>query len=594
MRHKSGFFLSAFLFLFFQAFTQSEAPEAASKIHPDLLHQAAEKGEADLIVVFKAQADVSKAYTIKGKKAKGQFVFEKLRRQAQRSQTQAIDLLHESGFPFDAFYIVNAIRVKADKNLMLRLAALPEVAQLQPNPGIRLEEPLAEERTSLNFRNAVEWGLIKIGADQAWEMGYFGQGVVIGGQDTGYEWDHSSIKQQYRGWSEATVDHNYNWHDAIRELSPLHGDTARIATDNDCGLDVAVPCDDHNHGTHTMGTMVGDDGQGNQIGVAPQAEWIGCRNMEEGYGTPASYIECFEWFLAPTNLEGELPDPELAPHVINNSWSCPEMEGCTPENWDLMQRVVANLRAAGIVVVVSAGNSGRAGCSTVNTPAAIFDESFSVGAIASNDTIAAFSSRGPVLADASGRLKPDIVAPGVSVRSAIRGGAYARFSGTSMAGPHVAGAVALIISANPALAGEVEQIENIIRESAIARFAEESCGDIPGSSIPNNTYGYGSIDVVAAIQKALLSGEASNPLEEQRVQVFPNPARERLHFKFKHWEGPGRLDIFNSLGQGFQSYQWDILASEVRSIDLSALPNGLYYYQIIGNGQLTSGEFVKN
>jgi serine protease AprX len=98
-----------------------------------------------------------------------------------------------------------------------------------------------------------------------------------------------------------------------------------------------------------MGTMVGDDGQGNQIGVAPQARWIGCRNMEAGYGSPASYIECFEWFLAPTNLEGESPNPDLAPHVINNSWSCPEMEGCTPENWDLMQTVIANLRAAGVV-----------------------------------------------------------------------------------------------------------------------------------------------------------------------------------------------------------------------------------------------------
>jgi subtilisin family serine protease len=339
--------------------------------------------------------------------------------------------------------------------------------------------------------------------------------------------------------------------------------------------------------------MVGDDGQGNQIGVAPQARWIGCRNMEAGYGSPATYIECFEWFLAPTNLEGESPNPDLAPHVINNSWSCPEMEGCTPENWDLMQTVLANLRAAGIVVVVSAGNSGRAGCGTVNAPAAMFDESFSVGAIAANDTIAAFSSRGPVMVDASGRLKPDIVAPGVSVRSAVRGGGFARYSGTSMAGPHVAGAVALILSANPALAGEVDQIEMIIRESAVPRTAEESCGDVPGTSIPNNTYGYGSIDVMAAIQTALLSSEESAQWNEQAVQVFPNPAAERLHLRFEQWEGPCRLNLFNGIGQLIRSYQWEVLPSDIKTLELSGLTEGLFYYQLVGNRRSISGEFVK-
>jgi serine protease AprX len=580
------------LFFTVGIYSQSST-DPLSKIHTTLLQQIEEEGESDLIVVFKDQADVSEAYNIKGKKAKGGFVFQKLRRQALESQGPALEILRRSGRNYDAFYIVNAIRVKADRELMLALTALPEVDHLQPNPGIQLDLPLEEAPGRLNFRNAIEWGIRKIRADQAWEMGYLGQGVVIGGQDTGYEWDHPTIKEQYRGWNEGEVDHNYNWHDAIREVSLLHGDTARTAADNDCGLDVDLPCDDHNHGTHTMGTMVGDDGQGNQIGVAPQARWIGCRNMEAGYGSPATYIECFEWFLAPTNLEGESPNPDLAPHVINNSWSCPEMEGCTPENWDLMQTVIANLRAAGIVVVVSAGNSGRAGCGTVNAPAAMYDESFSIGAIASNDTIAAFSSRGPVLIDASGRMKPDIVAPGVSVRSAVRGDQYAWYSGTSMAGPHVAGAVALIISANPGLAGEVDRIETIIKESAIPRIAEESCGDIPGTSIPNNTYGYGSIDVLSAIQKALLSSEDSKDLTAQSVWVFPNPARERLHLRLVQWEGDADVMIYNSLGQLVQSYEWENPAAEVQTVDLQDLAAGLYFYQLVGNRQKVSGEFVK-
>ena len=126
-----------------------------------------------------------------------------------------------------------------------------------------------------------------------------------------------------------------------------------------------------------MGTMVGDDGLGNQIGVAPDARWIACRNMERGYGSPATYIECFEFFLAPTDVNGNNPNPALAPHVINNSWGCPPMEGCNPDNFGTIDKVVKALKTAGIVVVASAGNSGSK-CSKVDEPAAIFAAVFSV------------------------------------------------------------------------------------------------------------------------------------------------------------------------------------------------------------------------
>jgi serine protease AprX len=120
-----------------------------------------------------------------------------------------------------------------------------------------------------------------------------GQGVVVGGQDTGYQWDHPAIKSQYRGWDGVEADHAYSWHDAI------HEDLGSLDL-NHCGFDSPVPCDDHGHGTHTMGTIVGGaDNVGTQIGVAPGARWIGCRNMENGWGTPATYSECYEWFMAP-------------------------------------------------------------------------------------------------------------------------------------------------------------------------------------------------------------------------------------------------------------------------------------------------------
>ncbi|MEZ4519661.1 MAG: S8 family serine peptidase [Chloroflexota bacterium] len=263
-------------------------------------------------------------------------------------------------------------------------------------------------------------------APEVWAWGYEGQGIVIGGQDTGYDWTHPALQPHYRGWDGQTANHDYNWHDAIHEENP------NSSFGNSCGYDVSEPCDDGYHGTHTMGTMVGDDGQGNLTGMAPGAEWIGCRNMEDGWGSPATYTECFEWFIAPYPVGGDSfsdGDPAMAPHVINNSWSCPPSEGCTP---DILQPVVEAVRAAGIVTVQSAGNTGPA-CQSVNTPAAIYDASFTVGAVDSSQNIAGFSGRGPVTG--SGLPKPDIVAPGVGITSTIPGNGYGILSGTSMAAP---------------------------------------------------------------------------------------------------------------------------------------------------------------
>ena len=152
----------------------------------------------------------------------------------------------------------------------------------------------------------------------------------------------------------------------------------------------------------------------NQIGVAPGAKWIGCRNMNQGVGTPATYTECFQFFMAPTNLQGQNPDPTLRPHVMNNSWTCPPGEGCAANT---LQQIVENTTAAGIFVEASAGNGGS-NCSTVQDPPAIYAASYSTGAlITGTNQVVSFSSRGPVTVDGSNRIKPDIVAPGASTRS---------------------------------------------------------------------------------------------------------------------------------------------------------------------------------
>jgi serine protease AprX len=210
-------------------------------------------------------------------------------------------------------------------------------------------------------------------------------------------WTRNALKPHYRGWNGVTADHNYNWHDSIHSGG------------GSCGPNNLAPCDDHGHGTHTTGTTVGDDGAGNQVGVAPGAKWIGCRNMDQGNGTPATYTECFQFFIAPTDLNGQNPDPTLRPHVMNNSWGCPVSEGCTTRGE--LETIVNNTQAAGIFVEVSAGNAGS-GCSTVQDPPAIYEASFSTGAIDISNTLAGFSSRGPSTFYTPNILKPNISAPG--------------------------------------------------------------------------------------------------------------------------------------------------------------------------------------
>lgn len=440
-----------------------------------------------------------------------QVVYDQLTAVARRTQAPLRAWLDAQGIPYRAFYLVNMLEVQGDAALVAAIRQRPEVARLVANPAVGQSlaagavthtwlRPLALTGNAAQTQ-ARPYGLDYTRAPAVWALGYTGQGIVIASQDTGVEWDHPALKLKYRGLisdtldSNAAVSHPYNWFDAWEN----EGRPPR------CAADPQIPCDDNGHGTHTVGTMLGDATTTGDavLGMAPGAEWIGCRNMDNGVGTPASYTACFEFFFAPYPQGGDPQTdgkPALAPHIINNSWGCPPSEGCDAES---LRQIVETVRAAGLMVVASAGNGGS-GCSTVDDPIAIYDATFSVGAHDASGVIAGFSSRGPVTVDGSNRRKPDLSAPGVGVRSTYINDGYTSLNGTSMASPHVAGGVALLWSAVPTLTRDIDLTEQLLLKSATP-VPFRQCGESAAVS-PNHTYGFGRLDVLATVQMAQQAG----------------------------------------------------------------------------------------
>jgi len=554
----------------------SPAQSAAwqSKVDPWIIDTAA-RGETEFIVFLNEQADLSGADRLATKQEKGDYVFQHLTETANRTQKSLLSDLSKMNVEYRSYWVANMIWVRGDMNTIQTLASRPDVAHLYANPVVKMEEPVNRGEVGPvqpQSPDGIEWNITKVKAPDLWALGYTGQGAVIAGQDTGYDWDHPALKSKYRGWDGTSANHNYNWHDSI------HSGGGGV-----CGVNSPEPCDDHSHGTHTMGTMVGDDGGPNQIGMAPGARWIGCRNMNQGAGTPTTYMECYQFFIAPTDLSNQNPNPALAPDVINNSWGCPPEEGCTDPT--MLLTTVQNVVAAGIVTAHSAGNSGS-GCGSVSTPSAIYEESFTVGSTDSADNISSFSSRGPSTYGGNTYLKPNISAPGSGIRSSVPGGGYqSGWSGTSMAAPHVAGLVGLLISANPALAGQVDMLETLIENSAVPRTTSQTCGGVPGSEIPNNTYGYGRIDALAAYQSMDLHQLAISKTTSAAQASIGDTITYTLSFTHTHTSEPTTNVIVTDLvpeGTGFVSatapytlngstVEWDIPslnAGESGSVEL--------------------------
>jgi serine protease AprX len=461
---------------------------------------------AHFLVVFKQQrSQLSSAINRIPDDVQARQLVSDLRTKAEHSQQTARAYLNKNDIQYTPYWVANIIAVEGNRQVVEALARLADVLLIEPDrtftADLEVEDSAAESLQAYLAPGAVESGISQVHAPQVWALGQTGVGTVYAVADTGVYWQHAALINQYRGWNGASASHDYNWWDAIREdINP---------STNECGYDVLYPCDDYGHGTHVVGTGVGDDGAGNQIGMAPGARWIGCRNMDDGIGRPSTYIECLQFFIAPTDLSGDNPNPDLRPDVISNSYGCPASELCEAHS---LQLALEAVRAAGIFMSVSAGNSGP-GCQTIGDPPALEASVFTIGAVNSSNTIASFSSRGPVTVDGSPLMKPDLVAPGVSIRSSLYTDGYGYKSGTSMAAPHVAGAVALLWGAYPSLRRNVDMTEDLLAITAQHLTTTQGCGSDGATQVPNNVYGWGLLDVKAAYDVyALMHTEATFPL----------------------------------------------------------------------------------
>jgi subtilisin family serine protease len=448
------------------------AGSPSNKIEGQLLEQLQIKDEATFWVILHEQADLSPAYAIQDWEARGRFVMEQLQETASRSQAGLQNQLQSRNLDYRPFWIVNSARITADLATVQALAALPEVKQILADRVYEIPEPTPGKIE--NSINAVEWGIDRINAPQVWStFNVRGEGIVVGSIDTGAQFDHPALVTQYRGnLGGGAFDHNYNWFDPS----------------NVCGNPSLIPCDNNGHGTHVTGTMIGDDDGSNQIGVAPGARWIAAKGCETTSCSTFALLASGQWIVAPTDLNGQSPRPDLRPHVINNSWG----GGATSDPW--YQGIVQAWVAAGIFPQFANGNAGPS-CSSAGNPGNL-PESYAAGAFDINNNIAGFSSRGP--SAFGGIIKPNIAAPGVAIRSSVPGNGYASFNGTSMASPHVSGAVALMWSAAPALIGDIAQTRALLDTTAIDT-SNLTCGGTPEN---NNVWGEGRLDAFAAVSES--------------------------------------------------------------------------------------------
>jgi len=416
-----------------------------------------------VIVTFRDQADLTR---VEGatRAERLEWVIGTLQQTAITTQRPFRAVLQEQRFAHGIdtvtfFWIFNGLSLTASAEAITEIASRPEVRSITLDETFPAPEPFRAQ--TLFSLSPSEENIALINAPALWQLGFQGQGVVVANMDTGVSVSHPDLSAQWRGGTNS-------WFDPYGEHP-------------------SSPVDLNGHGTATMGVMVGRDAGGTNIGVAPLAQWIAVKIFDDrGQATTTAIHQGFQWLLDP---DGAPATPD-APHVVNDSWRVGNASCDLAFQLDLQA-----LRAANIVPIFSAGNTGPGDATSVspaNNP-----EAFATGATDALDQIWSGSARGPSACGELETLYPEMVAPGVEIRTTDLYGTYQTATGTSLAAPHTAGALALLLSAYPDLT--IAQQENALFRGAV---------DL-GPVGPDNAYGQGRLDVLAAYDSLLGSAQLS-------------------------------------------------------------------------------------
>lgn len=471
-------------------------------------------------------------------------IFRSIARENQRSLVEYLCCFPEQVKEIKQFWIFNGLHIKATKKIIEAIMNRDDVQYILHNETLNLPElePQSHSR-------APEWNISKVMADSCWAAGYTGDSILIGHLDTGCDFTHPALTGKFSGY----------WRDCVNTQTQ--------------------PYDDNGHGIFSAGIICGGDGLGpfpNDIGVAPDAKLVCAKVFDQNGVGQYAWIDAGMQWLADLKV-----DSGVDIRAVSNSWG--------GSRYDLhFWNICLTWKSIGILGFWSIGSSGP-GQGTCGAPGN-YPLVLGSGATDANDIIVSFSARGPApdsqpwnntiywFRQDWNLTKPDIVAPGVNIRSSYTGGSYVTMSGTSWTNPHVAGGVAILSEADPNLT--VTQLYNL--------FLDNTDRPSHGAPYPNNTYGWGRLNVWKALQAVLNINENENNKYSPQIIFLPNPCQDRIKIK------PSDIDysiiVYDITGREV----WrTVLTKNASVLNLPAqLKNGIYFLSIATQSRVILKKFV--